>query len=158
MCIPDGRQIDIEDLSDWELFSNCEGSFLGYNISMLNLLAIFIGGGIGSLLRYGLTISSVRLFAFPLWGTFTANMIGCLVIGFVGGIISTHSLSLSSATRLFITVGLLGGLTTFSTLNLEAWELIRLGKISWAIGYLLISSFLGLLLASLGYFISTYIS
>lgn len=125
---------------------------------MLNLLAVFIGGGIGSVLRYGLTLGATRFFSLPLWGTFTANMIGCLLIGFVGGIISTHAVSLSSATRLFITVGLLGGLTTFSTLNLEALELLRLGKVSWAIGYLLITTITGLLLAALGYFVSTYIS
>ena len=85
-------------------------------------------------------------------------MIGCLLIGFVGGIISTRAVSLSSATRLFITVGLLGGLTTFSTLNLEALELLRLGKVSWAIRYLLITAITGLLLAAQGYFVSTYIS
>lgn len=124
---------------------------------MLNFLAVFIGGGLGSVLRYGLTLGATRILSLPLWGTFTANMLGCLAIGFVGGIISTHAVSLSSATRLFITVGLLGGLTTFSTLNLEALELLRLGKVSWVIGYLFITTITGLLLAALGYFISTYI-
>ena len=125
---------------------------------MLNLLAVFIGGGIGSVLRYGLTLGATRFFSLPLWGTFTANMIGCLLIGFVGGIINNSISPLSTSVRLFITVGLLGGLTTFSTLNLEALELLRLGKVSWAVGYLLITAITGLLLAALGYFISTYIS
>ena len=125
---------------------------------MLNFLAVFIGGGIGSVLRYGLTLGATRFFSLPLWGTFTANMIGCLLIGFVGGIINNSISPLSTSVRLFITVGLLGGLTTFSTLNLEALELLRLGKVSWAVGYLLITAITGLLLAALGYFISTYIS
>ena len=125
---------------------------------MLNFLAVFIGGGIGSVLRYGLTLGATRFFSLPLWGTFTANMIGCLLIGFVGGIINNSISPLSTSVRLFITVGLLGGLTTFSTLNLEALELLRLGKVSWAIGYLLITAITGLLLAALGYFVSTYIS
>ena len=125
---------------------------------MNNLLAVFIGGGLGSVLRYALTLGSTRLFSLPLWGTFTANILGCLAIGFVGGLITNQTVSFSQPVRLFITVGLLGGLTTFSTFNLEAFELFRLGKFSWAIGYLLGSVILGLLFATLGYFISSYLS
>ncbi len=58
---------------------------------MLNLLAIAVGGAIGSVIRYGLTIVSIRYGSgTTLAGTFAANMIGCLAIGLISGLIIAH--------------------------------------------------------------------
>ena len=60
-----------------------------------------------------------------------------------------------AAVKLFITVGILGGLTTFSTLNVEVFELIKSGKIFYGLFYMLISCLIGLLCTFGGYW--TYI-
>ena len=118
---------------------------------LFKLVSIFIGGGIGAILRYGLTVLSSKYLTTPIIGTFSANIIGCFLIGCFFGFILNKAEELPQVTRLFITTGLLGGLTTFSTLNFEVFELIKSGKILMGFGYLFISCFIGLVFVYLGY-------
>ena len=118
---------------------------------LLKLLSVFIGGGLGAILRYGLTVLSSKIFSTPIIGTFSANIIGCFLIGCFFSFILNKAEELPQVTRLFITTGLLGGLTTFSTLNFEVFELIKSGTILMGFGYLFISCFIGLLFVYLGY-------
>ena len=115
------------------------------------LISIFIGGGIGAILRYGLTVLSSKYLTTPIIGTFIANIIGCLLIGCFFGFVLNKAEAVPQVTKLFITTGLLGGLTTFSTLNFEVFELIKSGKILMGFGYLFLSCFIGLLFVYLGY-------
>ena len=117
------------------------------------LLAVFIGGGGGALLRYGAALLAGRCWGSGLPGTFAVNMIGCLAIGALYGA-AEGRWALSDELRLFIAVGMLGALTTFSTLNWEIFALLRSGRIGCAALYFLLSATLGLLCTGAGYFLT----
>ena len=93
--------------------------------SMIRLLLIAIGGAAGSLARY-LVSGLVQRLTTPYFptGTFAVNVIGCLVVGFVGGLATTRS-EFSVEARLLLIVGLCGGFTTFSAFSWETLELLR---------------------------------
>ena len=118
---------------------------------LLKLFSVFVGGGIGAILRYGLTFFSSKFFSNPILGTFSANIIGCFLIGCFFGFILNKAEEVSQVTKLFITTGLLGGLTTFSTLNFEVFDLIKSGKILLGFSYLFLSCFIGLIFVYIGY-------
>lgn len=90
---------------------------------MNNLIIVFVGGGLGSLARYGIG----RAFAqwpsvFPL-GTLTANILACLVLGTFGGWATFKSADLVATSRLFVVVGFCGGFSTFSSFSNETIQL-----------------------------------
>lgn len=92
---------------------------------MGNLLAVGIGGFVGAVARYGLS-GWVQRFAgatFPA-GTLAVNVVGCLVIGALMTLIEDRPL-FSPDVRMFLTVGLLGSFTTFSTVAFETFEMLR---------------------------------
>ena len=118
---------------------------------MLNeILAIFIGGGLGAVLRYLVTRFSHRICGVPHVGTFVANILGCFLIGYVLGL-TMEKINLPTEVKLFITVGFLGGLTTFSTFNNETFCLLKEGKFLLGAGYMVLSCLLGLAFTLLGY-------
>lgn len=93
-------------------------------MSFANILAVGIGAAIGAWLRWILNINfSESMFAFPL-GTLISNLVGGLLMGLALGIFTLGFVANQEA-RLFITTGLLGGLTTFSTFSAEAVALIE---------------------------------
>jgi CrcB protein len=102
------------------------------DILPLNLLAIAIGGALGSAARYLLSTLVLRVSGtlFPL-GTFVVNIIGCVVFGAIAGATSQR-VQMSSTLRLFLLTGILGGFTTFSSYAFESFALIRDGQFAWA--------------------------
>ena len=104
---------------------------------MAFIISIFAGGGLGALLRYGIisNISKILPSTFP-YGTLTVNILGALLIGIVYSLVS-QKISISENLKLFITVGFLGGFTTFSTFNLDFFQLIESSKIAAAMIYAL---------------------
>ncbi len=104
---------------------------------MALIISIFAGGGLGALLRYGVisNISKILPSTFP-YGTLTVNILGALLIGIVYSLLS-QKISISENLKLFITVGFLGGFTTFSTFNLDFFQLIESSKIAAAMIYAL---------------------
>lgn len=85
---------------------------------MTNLLAISLGSICGALLRYGLSVSTVKLIDSPFpWGTLAANVIGCFLMGFL---IGSGKGTEHETLRLGFGVGFLGSLTTFSTFSAES--------------------------------------
>ena len=104
---------------------------------MALIISIFAGGGLGALLRYGVisNISKILPSTFP-YGTLTVNILGALLIGIVYSLLS-QKISISENLKLFITVGFLGGFTTFSTFNLDFFQLIESTKIAEAMIYAL---------------------
>lgn len=122
---------------------------------MLKFLSVFLGGGMGALLRYAVSVSAKKIFIIPIIGTFIVNIAGCIAIGFLFGLTLHKIDALPQTMKLFITVGILGGLTTFSTLNIEVFELIKTGKILYGILYMVLSCLVGLLCTYSGYLVYT---
>ena len=102
---------------------------------MALIISIFVGGGLGALLRYGVisNISKILPGAFP-YGTLTVNVLGALLIGIIYSLLS-QKISISESLKLLITVGFLGGFTTFSSFNLDFFQLIEESKIIAAMIY-----------------------
>ena len=94
-------------------------------------LAVGIGGALGCWLRWVLGIAFNPLFANMLMGTLAANLTGGYLIG-VAIEYFTHHDSLPPELRLFVIVGFLGGLTTFSSFSVEAVELLADNQLGWA--------------------------
>ncbi len=104
-----------------------------------------LGGGIGALLRYGLSLV-IPSQGFP-WSFFVINVSGSLVIGMVMALVIDYAV-LSQDARLFIAVGLLGGYTTFSTFTYGLYHLMLQHHVWRSILYG-VGSILGGLLATL---------
>lgn len=104
----------------------------------MNALAVFLGGGAGSLLRYGVGLAAVRLFGagYPL-GTLLANVAGSFLLG----LLARFGLEgrVSQPARLALTTGLCGGFTTYSTFNLEAMSMLAEGHLAKGGGYMLLT-------------------
>jgi len=117
---------------------------------MKELLWVFVGGGLGSVLRYGVSLLQGRPVTdggFP-WATLSVNVVGCLLIGALTALCARQVLG--NDLRLLLVVGLCGGFTTFSTFGNEALTLIRNGAWGMAAAYVLISVLGGLLAVALG--------
>lgn len=92
------------------------------------ILAVAAGGALGSVARYLVGVASTRAFglAFP-WGTLIVKVAGSFLIGALVALFAIKA-DLSQEARLFLTVGLCGGFTTFSTFSLDAWALMERGQ------------------------------
>ena len=114
--------------------------------NMRNVLLVAIGGALGSVCRYllsGWILHRAVSWAFPL-GTFAVNVLGCLGVGILGGLVVKYDL-LSPDARLFLFTGIAGGFTTFSAFGLETFHLLRRGEVGVAVTYVLLSVFVGML-------------
>ena len=114
------------------------------------IIIVGAGGFIGSVLRYLASVyfQSHNLTTFP-WGTFTVNIAGSLLIGFIYGIAEKADY-LSADLRLFLAVGICGGFTTFSTFTNDAFLMMQGREWMKLSLYAGLSVFLGLLAVILG--------
>ncbi|GAA0735488.1 MULTISPECIES: fluoride efflux transporter CrcB [Sphingomonas] len=110
----------------------------------LGFLGVFLGSGLGGMARYGVGILVARwtTTAFP-WGTFIVNVAGAALMGLIMGAFAGSKIE-NPALRLFLTTGILGGLTTWSTFSLDAVALWERGEAPMAVGYVLSSLVLSL--------------
>ncbi|MBE8595509.1 fluoride efflux transporter CrcB [Xenorhabdus sp. BG5] len=118
---------------------------------MMNIIfAVFIGGGLGSVLRW---LISLRLntSASPIAvGTLTANCIGAFIIG-LGLAYFNKATHLDPIWKLMLTTGFCGGLTTFSTFSAEVVYLLQAGRIGWALVSILVNVIGSLLMTVLAF-------
>lgn len=98
---------------------------------MNSYLLVFLGGGIGSMLRLGV-YRLTRLWLSPdfPWGTLAVNVIGGFAAGLVTGWLAARSPGTGENTALFLMTGVLGGFTTFSAFSVDALQLIQRGQIA----------------------------
>lgn len=117
---------------------------------MMPVIAVAVGGAVGSVLRYGLVQLVMRLHPqpFPL-GTMLVNIIGSFLIGalmakYAGGALSENA-------RLLLVTGMLGGFTTFSAFSWDVLELWQRGAVLQACVYVAGSVLLSLVACALAY-------
>ena len=115
-----------------------------------NILIVGCGSFLGGAARYLISIAMKGVNkGFP-WGTLLVNLIGCLIIGLLWGIFSRTS-SEGSSWSLFLTVGLCGGFTTFSTFSKEALAMLQCSNYIGFASYIAISVIAGIAIVALGY-------
>jgi CrcB protein len=106
---------------------------------LTNLIVVFIGGGIGSVVRFGISMVMYNYYktVFPL-ATLVSNLLSCFVFGLaiylLGGKINTEM-----PLRLLIITGFCGGFSTFSAFSFETVELMKSGYIAYAVLNVLVS-------------------
>jgi len=96
------------------------------------LLAVFIGGGTGSVARWLLSMRFNPLHQIIPLGTLAANLVGAFIIG-MGLAWFNRMTHIDPVWKLLITTGFCGGLTTFSTFSAEVVFLLQEGRVSWAL-------------------------
>jgi fluoride exporter len=106
------------------------------------LIAIFLGGALGAILRAGLTEAFPAGDADWPWTTFVVNIVGAALLGYW-----FTTLSHTSYSRPLLTTGFCGALTTFSTVQVELLEMIDAGRLGLAFLYVAVSVTAGLLAA-----------
>jgi CrcB protein len=111
-------------------------------VNWIFILAVALGGAVGSVARYLVGIGAGRLFGtdFP-WGTLIINITGSFVIGLFAGLFATRW-NLPQAARIFLIVGFCGGYTTFSTFSLDSFYLIERGEFAATAAYMVASALL----------------
>jgi CrcB protein len=117
----------------------------------LKLLAVALGGALGSVCRYLISLATKRSLVdghFPL-GTFLANSLGCLLIGFVAGVLLAKGDR--PLVHLLLMTGFLGGFTTFSSFGFETYTLLYHGHPRMAALNVLSQLVVGLLAVALGW-------
>ncbi len=110
------------------------------SVDARTLAAVFVGGAIGTLARAALATTAVPDPGRWPWPTFVANILGSVLLGFVGTRLATSDLR-----RPFWGTGVCGGLTTFSTVQVETLLMIQHGKYLLALGYTAAGIIAGLL-------------
>ena len=120
---------------------------------MKSFLLVFLGGGLGSGLRYLVTITMNQYSKVLPFGTFTVNMLGCLLIGLILGYAQREN-TLTSNQTILLATGFCGGFTTFSAFANENLELIKNGEIFNFSFYTIGSVLIGILAIFIGFYLT----
>jgi fluoride exporter len=106
-------------------------------MNLIGALAVFLGGGIGSLLRFGMS-QLFKIFSSSTlpYATLSSNILSTALLGWIFYKVSpaTHQ-----TLYLFLAIGLCGGFSTFSTFSLETFQMLKNGQTAWAIANVAVS-------------------
>lgn len=117
---------------------------------MQNVIAVFLGGGIGAVLRYITGFFAVRFLSVNLpVATFAVNIVGCFILGLLFAFFIDRP-EINTSLKLALTAGFCGGLTTFSTFSLELFEMLKNAQYMQVLVYLTLSLIIGLLAVWVG--------
>jgi fluoride exporter len=126
-------------------------------MSFTTFLFIVIGGAIGTLARYLISVAALPFSQNLPWGTIWINIIGSFVIGLFGTLTLAHGrFPVSENARLFVMVGLCGGFTTFSSFSLQTLDLMRSGATVRAAINVIASVVLCIAAVAAGHLIAAY--
>lgn len=115
---------------------------------MKNILFIFLGGGAGSILRYGFSKYLNPVFANFFLGTFGANVIACFLLGMLTGLYVEKGNE--DFVKYFLIIGLCGGFSTFSTFAMEFVKVNNSGEVFSSMFYVLLSLIGGIVAVVIG--------
>ena len=117
---------------------------------MDRVLLVALGGGIGSVLRYGTSLIAARWLGvdFP-YGTLIVNVVGSFLIGVVQELAGETGM-IREPTRLFLSAGVMGGFTTYSAFSYETVRLVQLGGVGRAVANVLVTTLVCLAVCVLG--------
>lgn len=112
-------------------------------IVLLSYLFVGVGGALGAMARFALNVALQRGVSFP-WGTLSANLLGCLLLGVIAQLVATSSWFNSAGIipdqyRLIFAIGFCGSFTTLSALVMELHTMLQRNEILASFGYLLVS-------------------
>ena len=118
---------------------------------MKSYLLIALFGAFGTVARFSVIQITPKIFqtVFPI-GTISVNLLGCFLIGLVSGILDTKFISIDENFKNYITIGFLGGFTTFSSFSQDFFNLINNSSYLLAFAYIFVSVFIGLLMFYIG--------
>jgi fluoride exporter len=111
----------------------------------MNVLLVFVGGGLGSVLRYFIGIGFHKSISSLPIATFISNITACLIFSLSLWFISMKG-EIHPSFRLLLLTGFCGGLSTFSTFGFETWVLLREGMMWYALLNIFVSTICGLLM------------
>jgi len=134
----------------------------------MSFLAVGLGGALGAVVRHGANLLALRWSAHPAWATFAVNIAGSFLLGLllwyasarhlVPGHEATREPVVGPHLRDFLKVGVLGSLTTFSTLTAETNGMLHEGRYAWAAAYAIGSLAIGLVAAGAGFAVGRVVS
>lgn len=110
----------------------------------MSAVYIFIGGGLGSLLRYGISVAGTSVFrsSFPV-GTFISNILACALLAFIVLFFQSKQEEYTWVQPLLLT-GFCGGFSTFSTFGFETVQLMNSGNLFYAVLNVILSLLVGI--------------
>jgi len=115
---------------------------------MLKYFSVMLGGGIGASLRYFISLLTANFMPF-FYCTFIINIAGCLFFGFIT-YLAINKPDFNPNFKLFLTTGIAGGFTTFSTFGYESFSLLQKGHIETCLIYISLSLIAGIISALTG--------
>jgi CrcB protein len=126
-------------------------------MSLATCFIVMIGGAIGTLARYLVSLAALPISGKLPWGTILINITGSFIIGFFGTFTVAHGrYPVSDNVRLFVMIGLCGGYTTFSSFSLQTLDLIRSGAMLRAACNVAASVILCVCAVAAGHFIAAH--